>query len=152
MHRASRGLPKWIQFGTHMGQFWDHFETILGPIWYQDGTIFGQFWDQPLNQPSLQPTKPSTMIGTDLAVHFGSICRGEAEVNSKVSPSILGPFWDQPLNQPSLTAFQAHSDLTDPLIHRSIGRSIRQLIDPPALKHDGGEAVGTWIYRALIKV
>ena len=41
-------------------------------------------------------------VGTDLAVHFGSICRGEAEVNSKVSPSILGPFWDQPLNQPSL--------------------------------------------------
>ena len=30
MHRASQGLPKWIQFGTHMGQFWDHFSFILG--------------------------------------------------------------------------------------------------------------------------
>ena len=108
---------------TSLGQFWDHFETILGPIWYQNGTILGPFWDQPLNQPSLQPTKLPSLTASP-------------------PPSLTA------LQPPSLTAFQLHSDLTDPSIHRSIGRSTRQLIDPPALKHGGGEAVGTWIYFA----
>ena len=54
------------------------------------------------------------------------------------------------LQPPSLTAFQPHSDLTDPSIHRSIGRSIRQLIDPPALRHGGGEVVRHLLTVAVI--
>ena len=115
----------------------------MGSFW----TILGQFWDQPLNQPSLQPTKPST----NQAFNQSSLQPTKPSTNQllnqptlqSTNPSTYQPF-DRPAPQP-----------TRPVIYQLINQptlqptntSANQHFNQPALRPNSRYAqMGWWGY------